>query len=299
MQYFLERECSPTRNFADNFSNVFIFTFPLRLIFSKFRVNHSSFINFKKLISIKIIILLPIFIIITIIICKFWNYPYNAIHRNEINAPQNERRRRCLKIFSSKSLSTFWDCTDWRWRQPFPFKLGRQHSGGQTKRQFVQPRRFRFTTQNAEGKRKVYSCVWCPFAWTDTAARSFDDQKQRFVAFTLWFDEGTLSGNPSTSIRGVRPVTVLVVVCVPFAPLKIKGAIFFACNSIWLPSNQSKRSSEIKKGRLKSDSNFKSGFRRPFVYYRLFACFRWRQIFRQHVLLVKIRLRLILQHLAI
>ncbi|OHR75044.1 hypothetical protein HMPREF3277_07735 [Neisseria sp. HMSC70E02] len=62
---------APTRDFADNFSDVLIFTFPLRLIFSKFRVNHSSFINFKKLISIKIIILLLILIIITIIICKF------------------------------------------------------------------------------------------------------------------------------------------------------------------------------------------------------------------------------------
>ncbi|EGQ76777.1 hypothetical protein HMPREF9418_1648 [Neisseria macacae ATCC 33926] len=50
-------------------------------------------------------------------------------------------------------------------------------------------------------------------------------------------------------------------------PLKLKGRFF--CPQLNIASIK-----PIKKGRLKSDSNFKSGFRRPFVYCRLLACFR-------------------------
>ncbi|EIG25566.1 hypothetical protein HMPREF1051_0410 [Neisseria sicca VK64] len=41
-----------------------------------------------------------------------------------------------------------------------------------------------------------------------------------------------------------------------------------------MPATQHGFHQTNQKGRLKSDSNFKSGFRRPFVYCRLLACFR-------------------------
>ena len=85
-----------------------LFFFHLMVIYYDIFEYKTQFLKkFLNLISLIINTLLTNQIIGTIIICKFKKSPYNTTHRDKTTAQQNERRRKCPKVFLSKSPLIF------------------------------------------------------------------------------------------------------------------------------------------------------------------------------------------------
>ena len=104
-------------------------------------------------------------------------------------------------------ISPIWNRhpADWRWRRQYTLELGCRYTRSQTKDSLYN-RVVSALQRKCSARKQVYPVGKRPIAWADAAARPSDDKQQRFLAFTTWPDESTLSGN--TSNRRICPVTV-------------------------------------------------------------------------------------------